>query len=199
MCVLVSDLLSKTGLSEFGCLLPLGVDSHFWLPAWFPCTPFRVHGVWDNQAGSQKWIPTRNASNPLNSDNPIVETKSNTRKHMHTPTQCKIFTRIFWYWKTYKILVNMPLVFFFNFFFRGRPKQSSFSKQNKAFTFFYPPSPLEPTNQLHHYYHISFKIYIIILSCTKTEHIVSDPFRPLPPPNEMFGLENDDYFGRPLS
>lgn len=116
MCVLVSDLLSKTGLSEFGCLLPLGVDSHFWLPAWFPCTPFRVHGVWDNQAGSQKWIPTRNASNPLNSDNPIVETKSNTRKHMHTPTQCKIFTRIFWYWKTYKILVNMPLVFFLLFF-----------------------------------------------------------------------------------
>ena len=72
----------------------------------------------------------------------------------------------------------MPLVFFFNFFFRGRPKQSSFSKPNKAFTFCYPPSPLESTNQDHHY--ISLKIYIIISSCTKTEHIVSDHSDPSP-------------------
>ena len=29
-----------------------------------------VHGVWDNQAGSQKWLPTPNASDRLNSDSP---------------------------------------------------------------------------------------------------------------------------------
>ena len=29
-----------------------------------------VHGVWDNQAGSQKWLPTPNASNRLSSDSP---------------------------------------------------------------------------------------------------------------------------------
>ena len=37
-----------------------------------------VYGVWDNQAGSQKWLPTPNASDRLNSDSPVVETKSNT-------------------------------------------------------------------------------------------------------------------------
>ena len=56
-----------------------------------------------------------------------------------------------------------------------------FQTEQSFHLFFIPPSPLEPTNQDHHYYHISFKIYIIILSCTKTKHIVSDPFRPLPP------------------
>ena len=29
-----------------------------------------VHGVWDNQAGSQRWLPTPNASDRLNSDSP---------------------------------------------------------------------------------------------------------------------------------
>ena len=29
-----------------------------------------VHGVWDNQAGSQKWLPTPYTSDRLNSDSP---------------------------------------------------------------------------------------------------------------------------------
>ena len=50
--------------------------------------------MWDNQAGSQKWLPTPNASDRLNSDSPVVETKSNTRntrnthKHTHPGTCC---------------------------------------------------------------------------------------------------------------
>ena len=30
--------------------------------------------MWDNQAGSQKWLPTPNARDRLNSDSPVVET-----------------------------------------------------------------------------------------------------------------------------
>ena len=33
----------------------------------------------------------------------------------------------------------------------------------------------------------------------KPNKIASDPSDPSPPPNEMFGLENDDYSGSPLN
>ena len=32
------------------------------------------HGVWNNQVGSQKWLPPPNAVVRLNSDSPVVET-----------------------------------------------------------------------------------------------------------------------------